>query len=330
MVLSVMNKAGTVFCILLALSLLSLMAPTASAPYPNRPIRLIVPFSAGGSNDILARLLAQRLTESLHQSVVVDNRPGAGGVIGVVVAAHAAPDGYTLVMGHIGTHAINPALYSKLAYDAERDFIAVSPIAASPNILLIHPSLPLRSVRELIDHARSGSNRINYASGGVGGSTHLSAELFRLMAKIELTHVPYKGGGPALTALLAAEVSMLFNNIVSALPHIKSMKLRAIGISSPQRSPIVPNLMTIAEAGLPGYAVVSWYGIFAPATTPQTIVNPLNHDISVAMNDAYMNTRLTDDGATIMKGSAKEFGQFVHNEIQKWGGVIRQAGIVAN
>ena len=150
------------------------------------------------------------------------------------------------------------------------------------------------------------------------------------MAKIELTHVPYKGGGPALTALLAAEVSMLFNNIVSALPHIKSMKLRAIGISSPQRSPIVPNLMTIAEAGLPGYAVVSWYGIFAPATTPQTIVNPLNHDISVAMNDASMNTRLTDDGATIMKGSAKEFGQFVHNEIQKWGGVIRQAGIVAN
>ena len=330
MVLSVMNKAGTVFCILLALSLLSLMAPTASAPYPNRPIRLIVPFSAGGSNDILARLLAQRLTESLHQSVVVDNRPGAGGVIGVVVAAHAAPDGYTLVMGHIGTHAINPALYSKLAYDAERDFIAVSPIAASPNILLIHPSLPLRSVRELIDHARSGSNRINYASGGVGGSTHLSAELFRLMAKIELTHVPYKGGGPALTALLAAEVSMLFNNIVSALPHIKSMKLRAIGISSPQRSPIVPNLMTIAEAGLPGYAVVSWYGIFAPGGTPPQVIKKLNLAFKKAIQTKSFKDRLENEGLVTSAGTPEEFDKFVKSEEVRWREVIKKAKIKAD
>jgi len=299
------------------------------ADYPERPIRLIVPFAPGGSNDILARLLAQRLSDALRQTVVADNRAGAGGVIGVEAAARATPDGHTLVMGHIGTHGINPGLYPKLPYDAVRDFVAVAPVAAAPNLLLVHPSVPANTVGELIDLARQRPGQLNYASGGIGGSTHLSAELFRMMAKIDLNHVPYKGGGPALTAILAAEVSVLFNNIVSAMPHVKSGRLRALGISSPQRSPIAPELATIAEAGVPGYAIVSWYGVFAPAATPAAIVQRLNREIGAAMTAPAMVSRLTADGASAMTASPRDFAEFVRDEVAKWGRVIRAAGIRA-
>jgi tripartite-type tricarboxylate transporter receptor subunit TctC len=305
------------------------VATPVCAEYPERPIRLIVPFAPGGSNDILARLLAQRLSESLRQPVVADNRAGAGGVIGVEVVARAAPDGHTLVMGHIGTHGINPGLYPKLPYDAVRDFAAVAPVAAAPNILLVHPSVPANSVRELIELARARAGQLNYASGGIGGSTHLSAELFRMMAKIDLTHVPYKGGGPALTAILGAEVSVLFNNIVSAMPHVKAGRLRALGISSPQRSPIAPDLVTIAEAGVPGYAIVSWYGVLAPAATPVAIVQRLNREIGMVMNAPAMASRLAADGASAMTATPAEFAQFVRDEVAKWGRVIREAGIRA-
>lgn len=297
--------------------------------YPNRPIRLIVPFAPGGSNDILARTMAQQATAKLGQTMVVDNRAGAGGIIGVETTAKAAPDGYTLVMGHIGTHAVNPALYKNLPYDAVRDFTAIAPVASSPNILLVHPGIAASTVKELIALARSKPGQLNYASGGIGGSTHLSAELFKMITSTDFVHVPYKGGGPALTAIVAGEVAMLFNNIVSAMPQVRAGKVRALGITSRQRSPVVPELPTLAEAGAPGYEVVSWYGVLGPAGMPPVVVNRLNGTITSIMTAEDMRSRLAAEGVDVMKASPAEFASYVKSEIVKWSKVIRQAGIRA-
>ena len=328
-----MSRFTMRFALLIALACMCAMTSAAtrtSESYPSRPIRLIVPFAPGGSNDILARTLAQQLTGRLGQTVVVDNRAGAGGIIGVETVAKATPDGYTLVMGHIGTHAVNPALYKNLPYDAVRDFTPVAPVASSPNILLVHPSVAASNAKELVALARSKPAQLNYASGGIGGSTHLSAELFKMMTRTDFVHIPYKGGGPALTAIIAGEVAMLFNNIVSAIPHVRSGKVRALAITSRQRSPVVPDLPALAEAGVPGYEVVSWYGVLGPAAMPASIVTRLNSTITAVMTADEMRTRLAGEGVDIMKASPAEFADYVTSEMAKWGKVIRQAGIRAD
>lgn len=316
-------------CIHVSAVAVSSAASAATQHYPERPIRLIVPFAPGGSNDILARTLAQQLTTRLGQTVVVDNRAGAGGIIGVETAAKATPDGYTLVMGHIGTHAVNPALYPKLPYDAIRDFTAIAPVASSPNILLVHPAVPASTVKELVALARSKPAQLNYASGGVGGSTHLSAELFKMMTGTDFVHVPYKGGGPALIGIIAGEVAMLFNNIVSATPHVRSGKVRALGITSRQRSPVAPDLPTLAESGVPGYEVVSWYGVLGPAGMPLPIVSQLNRAITTTMTAESMRSRLASEGVDVLSASPAQFAEYVRSEVAKWGKVVRQAGIRA-
>lgn len=245
------------------------------------------------------------------------------------MAAKSSPDGYTLVMGHIGTHAISPGLYKKLPYDPIKDFAPVTLITMSPNILLVHPGVPATSVKELIALAKSKPGQLNYGSGGVGGTTHLSAELFETMAQISLNHVPYKGGSQALNALLGGEVSVLFNTIISAMPHVKAGKLRVLGVTSAKRSLAAPSLITIAEAGVPGYEFVSWYGVLGPAGMPNRIIERLNEEIRRIMNAEAMVSWLAGNGLDVATGTPLEFASHIKREIAKWGKVINQAGIRA-
>lgn len=320
-------------CVLSAL-LMCAAAPRSQAAatpdYPVRPIRLIVPFSAGGSIDILARMMGQGLTRALGQSVVVDNRAGAGGIIGVEAVARANPDGHTLLMGHIGTQAIHPALYPKLPYDPVKDFAPISLLSMAPNLLLVHPTLPVKSLQELIALSKAQPRRLNYGSGGVGGSTHMSAELFMMMAGVEWVHVPYKGGAPALAATLGGEVSILFNNVVTAAPHVKAGRLRALAVTSRQRSRVVPELPSIAEAGVPGYDYVSWYGLLGPAAMPRTIIEKLNSEVRHVMNAEAVVVQLAADGAEVATGTPAEFAAYIKRESARWADVIRKAGIRAD
>lgn len=320
-------------CALAAL-LASAAAPrvyaAATPDYPVRPIRLIVPFSAGGSIDILARLMGQRLTAVLGQTVVVDNRAGAGGIIGVEAVARANPDGHTLLMGHIGTQAIHPALYSKLPYDPLRDFAAITLLSTAPNLLLVHPSLPVKSVQELIALSKAQPRRLNYGSGGVGGSTHMSAELFMMLAGVQWVHVPYKGGAPALAALLGAEVPILFNNVVTAAPHVKAGRVRALAVTSQQRSRVVPELPSIAEAGVSGYHYVSWYGLLGPAAMPPSVIAKLNAEVRQIMNAEAVVSQLAADGAEVATGTPGEFAAYIKRESARWAEVIKKAGIRAD
>src|SRR5438552_13835540 len=239
--------------------------------YPTRPIRLVVPFPAGGTTDILAREVGQRLSMTLGQPVVIDNRPGAAGNIGADLVAKSAPDGYTLLMGTVGTHAINASLYAKMPYDHVKDFAPIILVAGVPNVLVVNPSLPVNSVQELIAYAKANPGKLNFASSGPGTSIHLSGELFKVMAGVQMTHVPYKGSAPALQDLLGGQVQLMFDNLPPSLPHIKAGKLRALAVTSVARSPALPDVPTIAESGLPGFEASSWFGILVPAGTPSAI-----------------------------------------------------------
>jgi tripartite-type tricarboxylate transporter receptor subunit TctC len=251
-------------------ALVAVVAACASAQtYPTRPIRLVVPFPAGGTTDILAREVGDRLSRSFGQSVVVDNRPGAGGNIGSDLVAKSAPDGYTLLMGTVGTHAINPSLYTRMPYDHVKDFVPIILVAGVPNVLEVTPSLPVNSVADLIKLAKEKPGQLNFASSGNGTSIHLSGELFKTMAGVDMTHVPYKGSAPALTDLMGGQVQLMFDNLPSSLQQIKAGKLRAIAVTSAQRAPALPNVPTIAESGLPGFEASSWFGLLAPAGTPR-------------------------------------------------------------
>lgn len=303
----------------------------ASPNYPNKPIRLIVPFTAGGGLDVLARLIARRLTDRLDQPVVVDNRAGAGGTVGADMAAKSSPDGYTLVMGHIiiGTHAINPGLYKKLPYDPIKDFAPVTLITMYPSILLVHPGVPATSVKEFIALARSKPGQLNYGSGGVGAANHLMVELFKTMAQISLNHVPYKGGSQALNALLGGEVSILFIAIITAMPHVKAGKLRALGVTSAKRSLAAPSLVTIAEAGVPGYEFVTWYGVLGPAGMPNRIIERLNEEIRRIMNAEAMVSWLAGNGLDVATGTPLEFASHIKREIAKFQTGCPQYGFTA-
>ena len=308
--------------------LLALVCAAAYATdYPDRPIRLIVPFAAGGGNDTVARLVGQKLERELGQPVVVDNRPGAGGIVGAEAAARAAPDGYTLFLGGVGSHAINPNLHANLGYDPIRDFQPISLIASAPLVLVVHPSVPARSVRELVALAKAQPGKLNYASNGNGSSSHLAAAMFASMTGTDMVHVPYKGLAPALTDLLSGQVQLMFSSVVAILPQVKAGKLRAIAVSSRERMALLPDLPTVAEAGVPGYQSSSWYGILAPGGTPADVVSRLNGALVSIVAQADVKQALAQEGAEPVGSSPQAFGAFILAEKQRLGDVIRTARI---
>ena len=310
----------------LALVTACMAAVAFAQPYPNHAIRLVVPFPAGGTTDILARAAAQKLTEALGQSVVVDNRPGAGGNIGAELVAKAAPDGYTLLMGTVGTHAINPSLYAKMPYDHIKDFVPIILVAGVPNVLVVNPSLPIHSVADLIKLAKAKPGTINFASSGSGTSIHLSGELFKTMAGVDMTHVPYKGSAPALTDVMGGQVQIMFDNLPSSLALIKSGKLRAVAVTSLQRAPALPDVPTIAESGLPGFEASSWFGILAPAGTPAPIVAKINAEVNKWLQSPEAKEQLLAQGAAAAGGSPEQFVAHIRAETDKWAKVVKASG----
>ena len=312
------------------LSAMLVLAPVAlaqtPAPYPSKPIRLVVPFPAGGTTDILARAVAQKLSEAWGQQVIVDNRPGAGGNIGSDIVAKAAPDGYTLVMGTVGTHAINPSLYRKMPYDHVKDFAPVILVAGVPNVLVVNPSLPVHTVRELIDYAKANPGKLNFASSGNGTSIHLSGELFKTMAGVQMTHVPYKGSAPALTDLMGGQVQLMFDNLPSSLQLIQAGKLRAIAVTSTARAAALPDVPTIAESGLPGFEASSWFGVLAPAGTPREIVTKLNATIAAWLATPDAKDKLLSQGAIAAGGTPEAFARHIDAETAKWAKVVKMSG----
>ncbi|MDQ6917306.1 MAG: tripartite tricarboxylate transporter substrate binding protein [Pseudomonadota bacterium] len=294
--------------------------------YPNHSIRLVVPFPAGGTTDILARDVGKRLTETLGQSVVIDNRPGAGGNIGSDIVAKSAADGYTLLMGTVGTHAINPSLYAKMPYDHVKDFVPVVLVAGVPNVLVVHPALAVKSVAELIKLAKDKPGTINFASSGAGTSIHLSGELFKTMTGVDIVHVPYKGSTPALTDLMGGQVQIMFDNLPSSLPQIKGGKLRAIAVTSLKRAPALPDVPTLAESGLPGFEASSWFGILAPAGTPAPVIAKINTEVNTWLQNPEGKQQLMTQGAEAAGGTPEQFAAHIRAETEKWSKVVKASG----
>lgn len=311
----------------LFIALGALAAPASAQDYPNRSIRLIIPFAPGGSNDVVGRIIANQLGQKLGKQVFVDNRPGAGGVVGSDLAAKAAPDGYTLLIISIA-HVVDPWLY-KEPFDPVKDFAPVSIIATGTNVVTVNPKVPVHSIRELIDLAKAKPGTLNYASAGIGSFQHLSGELFKLLAGVDIQHVPYKGGGPAMLAVIAGEDQVMFSSIVQTVPSIQSGALRALATGGEQRSPILPDLPTIAEAGVPGYVAANWWGVVAPAGTPQPILDKLHDTIAGLLDSAETKKYLDNEGAAPVRMTSAEFGAFVKAEIAKWGPVVKKAGMKA-
>jgi tripartite-type tricarboxylate transporter receptor subunit TctC len=298
--------------------------------YPERPIRFIVPLAPGGSVDIAARTLAAELTASLGQQVVVDNRSGGGGNIGAELAARAAPDGYTMVMGSSSNFGVNPSLYRKLPFDPVRDFEPVSLVSLAPNTLVVHPALPARSVKELVALAKAKPGTLNFASSGTGGSPHLAGELFKLVTEIDIAHIPYKGTGQALGDLIAGQVQMSFGTVLALLPHIKAGKLRSLAVTVKKRVPALPDVPTMAESGYPAVETTAWNGVLFPAKTPKTVVKRMNADMVRILSTPEVRERFVTQGAEAVPTTPAEFGQFIRHEIDKWGKVVRAAGLKAN
>lgn len=298
----------------------------AQGSYPTRPIRLIVPSAAGGGTDFTARSIAQKLTETLGQTVIVDNRAGAAGNIGVEIAAKAAPDGYTLVMP-ITSFPINPHLYTKLPFDTVKDFAPVVLASTAPLLLVINPSVPAKSVNELIALARARPGQLNYANSGNGTTAHLAGELLKKMASVDLVSVPYKGGGPAVLDLIAGRVQVYFSTIPAALTQVQAGKLRSLAVTTAQRVPTLPDLPTVSESGLPGFDVVGWFGIFAPTGTPRAVIARLNKDINDALRQSDVQQRFSAQGLIPGGGTPEALGAFLKAEIAKWGTLIKEARI---
>jgi tripartite-type tricarboxylate transporter receptor subunit TctC len=317
--------------ILLAAALGAAAAPRTAAAqqdWPNRPIRLVIPNPPGGTSDLLGRAIANHLAERLGQTVVPDNRSGAGGIIPAEFVARAAPDGYTLLIGNIGPNAINKSLYQRLPYDPAADFTPITLAVRVPNVLVLHPSVPARSVRELIEIARARPGELTFASSGSGQSPHLSGEWFASAAGVRMTHVPYRGAAPSMQDLLAGNVNMIFENITNALPHVRAGTLRALAVTSARRSSALPELPTIAEAaGLEGFDVSSWFGMFGPAGMPRPVVERLSTEIRAYLALPATRETLSRLGAEVAGGTPEEFAAFVRAEIAKWAAVIERAGI---
>jgi tripartite-type tricarboxylate transporter receptor subunit TctC len=310
-----------------ALSLALASSPAAAqSAYPSKPVRFIVPSAAGGGTDIIARAIAQKLSEALGQQFVVENRPGAGQMIGIELAARAPADGYTILMA-ASTLAINPIMYKKVTYDPLRDFAPITQAASLPNVLVVNPSVPATSLRELIALAKREPGKLAYASAGVGTSPQMSVELLKSMAGIDMLHVPYKGTTPGVVDLLAGQVQLMTPNVLTALPHIKAGKLRALAVTSAKRTEALPDVPTIAEAGVPGYDSTQWYGVLAPAGTPRPVVARLHDEMVRALRASDVKERLAADGAEPVGSSPEEFAAFIRAETQKWAKVAKAAGI---
>jgi tripartite-type tricarboxylate transporter receptor subunit TctC len=301
--------------------------PAAAQNYPTKPIRLIIGFPAGGGTDVTARTITQRLSETFGQPIVIDYRPGAGGTVGNGVAAKSTPDGYTWLMSATGPHVIAPSLYRSLPYDPFRDYTPIAMVSTSPYLLLVHPSVEARSVGELVRWLRDRSAPASYSSAGAGTPGHLASELFKSMTKVRIDHIPYKGAAPALTDLMGGQVHMGFSDMTISAPHLKSGRLRVLAISSGTRSPLAPDLPTVAESGLPGFEAQVWYGLLGPAGTPASVVRQVNTEVVRVLKLAETQQRFAALGATASPGSAEEFAAQIKRDYDKWAAVIKSAGI---
>ena len=312
-------------CVVVGLSFSAL-----AQQYPAKPVRMVVPFPAGGPTDIVGRTIGQKLNEAFGQPVIIDNRAGAGGVTGTEYVAKAPPDGYTILLGSISGLAVAMSMYPNRGYDSLRDFAPVTQAVTVTNILVVHPSLPVRNVRELLALARAKPGMLNYASSGSGTVTHLAGELFKTLGRVNIVHIPFKGGAPALTALMSGEVQMSYENSLIVVPHIKAGKLRALAVTGTQRSKLLPELPTIAEGGLPGYAASGWYGFVVPAAVPKDVVARLAADITRILRMPDVVERLSGQGAEPVGGTAEQFGAFIRSEIEKWTGLVKTANMKAD
>ena len=313
---------------LVAVLLLAAGAAFAQAPYPTKPVRVIVPFAPGGGTDVMSRAVSQRLTEKLGATFIVDNRAGANGIIGVETAVKSAPDGYTLV-AISNSHTVNVSIYKKIPYDLVRDLAPITEFTTQPFALVINPSVPAKNMKELIAYAKANPGKLNYGSSGQGGISHLSGALFGSIAGIDINHVAYKGGTPAMIDVISGQIQMLFSTLLQANPHIKAGKLRVLAVTTLKRSAVAPELPTMNESGVPGYDVSQWFGLTAPAKTPRAIVTKLNGEIVKILQEPEMKARIAADGAEPVGGTPEEFGAHIKRDIAKWAKVVKQIGLQA-
>jgi len=316
--------------VLLVAVLLTSANASLAQSYPDKPIRIVVTFPAGGPTDAVARPISQSLSTTWGQPVIIDNRGGAGGIVGTEIVAHSAPDGYNLLIGTAGGMSINPSLHAKLSYDPFKDFAPISMLVINPQILVMHPALAASNVRELVALAKSKPGQLNFASSGTGTATHLGLELFKAATGINVVHVPYKGGAPALTDLIAGQVQLLFISIPSVMPQVKAGRLKALAVSSARRSLSAPDVPTVAESGYPGFEYVNWNALFAPAATPRAIINKLNSEVVKIMRDPDLAQKLVSQGAEPAPGTPEQLAQYMRVDFDRWRKVIRAAGITAN
>ena len=315
----------------LAALLLTLVicAAAGAQAFPTRPIRIVVPFAPGGATDLIARVVGQKLTESMGQAVVVDNRPGASGMIGADAVAKAAPDGYTLLMASTAEVAINPSLYPRMAYDPDKDLVPVTLAGITPLILVVNPASPFKSVADIVAEARAHPGRVSFASAGNGSVQHLSGELLKVLTSTDMVHVPYKGAAPALTDVLSGQVTMFFSGMPPAMPHVKSGKLRALAVTTPKRSPAAPDVPTMAEAGTAGFDISNWFGLLAPAGTPPDVLERLNAEVVKALAEPAVKARLAEQGAEAVGDTRAQFAAFIQSEKAKYARLIKVSGAKA-
>jgi tripartite-type tricarboxylate transporter receptor subunit TctC len=317
--------AAVIVCVFA--SLLVLASPVALAQsYPTKPIRLVVPFPPGGSLDVVARAIGQKLSEAWGQPVVIDNRPGAGGNIGADLVAKSAPDGYTILEGALSTHAVNVSLYSKMPYDPVRDFAPITLVAVTPNVLVVNPSVPVNSVKELIAYAKANPGKLSFGSGSNGSAGHLAGELFKIEAGVDMVHVPYKGGAPAMQDLLAGQTQLMFDNLANSMQQVRAGKLKALAVTTAQRSTLVPELPTLSEAGLPGFDISTWWGFMAPAGTPKEIIAKWNAEVTRILETPEMKAFFAQQGAEARPTSPEAFGEMIRGEITKYAKIVKASG----
>jgi len=327
-----MQKSRTLARRALVAALLGIVAAAALPPgaaadsFPSKPVKLIVPFPPGGPLDTTGREIAQKLTESWSRSVIIENKPGAGGNIGADFVAKSPPDGYTVVMGALSTHAVNPSLYPRMPYDAKKDFAPITLVAITPNVLVVNPSLPVHSVQELIEYAKAHPGKLSFGSGSIGSAGHLAGELFKVDAGVDMVHVPYKGAAPAMQALLAGDTQLMFDNLASAMSQVKAGKLRALAVTTKARSPLAPDLPTMSEAGVPGFDISTWFGLMAPAGTPPDVIAKWNADVTKVLSAPAMRAQLAAQGAEAAPDTPSEFARFIDAELVKYAKIVKASG----
>ena len=320
------RRAAALACVAVAVAALLPAGPAQAQAYPTRAVKMVVPFPPGGSLDIAGRLIAQKLTDAWGQPVVVENKPGAGGNIGADFVAKSPPDGYTILMGALSTHAVNPSLYKSMPYDAAKDFAPITLIAITPNVLVVNAASPVTSAKEFIAYAKANPGKLSFGSGSNGSAGHLAGELFKVETGTDAVHIPFKGGAPATQALLAGDTQFMFDNLANAMAQVKAGKLRALAVTTANRSPLAPDLPTMAEAGLPGFDISTWYGFFAPAGTPPAVVAKWSADVAKVLNAPDVRAKFVADGAEPTPNSPEQFAQFIAREQAKYARIVKASG----